>query len=252
MWDTDEAMIKTGTRDATSPRKSHPSPSSRGRLSRRALVPWLGRRGSGAVSCQPIGLRPSGPSLRRRRGASQRANRTGRCLVLHPLRWARRAVAVLLCLAVGVLDVQAFQGVPLLHPLDVTGLGHALLLITTGLLAGVLLRSWWALGLALLAYLVGFEAASAVVFRSVAGPTTVHPLPGLPTTVQPLPGPLLTLGGAAVLVLLGAGLATVVMKEWIPWRRRQPRGRPGPPPGAVGSPESGAPVPPRAGQTPLR
>jgi hypothetical protein len=178
--------------------------------------------------------------------------------VLHPLRWARRAVAFLLCLVVGVLDVQAFQGVPLLHSLDGTGLGRALLLVATGLLAGVLLRSWWALGLALLAYLVGFEAASAVASRSVAGPagsttpTTIPALPGLPTATSPLPGPLLSVGGAALLVLLGAGLATAVMKGWISWRRGQPRGRPGSPPDAAGRPETGTPVPPRAGQTPLR
>jgi hypothetical protein len=160
---------------------------------------------------------------------------------------------------VGVLDVQAFQGVPLLHRLDVTGLGRALLLVATGLLAGVLLRSWWALGFALLAYLVGFEAASAVVSGSFAGLTApagpaAAAAPAGPTTAPPAPGLLTTAGGAAVLVLLGAGLATAVMKGWVPWRRQRPRGRPGPPPGpadAAGGPESGAPVPARARQTPL-
>jgi hypothetical protein len=175
--------------------------------------------------------------------------------MLHPLRLARLAVAILLCLAVGVLDQQTFQWVPVLHSLAVTGPGHALLLVATGLLAGFLLRSWWALGLSLLAYLVGFEAANgvvAVVSRLPVVPTG-HGQPAAsgqpaPTTVPSLPGLLTTAGGAAVLVLLGAGLATVVMKGWMPRRR----GRPGPPPGAAGSPESGVPVPPRAGQTPLR
>jgi hypothetical protein len=177
--------------------------------------------------------------------------------MLHPLRWARRAVAVLLCLAVGVLDYQAFQGVPLLHGLDLTGLGHALLLVATGLLAGFLLRSWWALGLALLAYLVGFEATSAVVSRSFAALTApagaaASAAPAGATNAQPLPGLLLSVGGAAVLVLLGVGLATAVMKGWMPWRRQRPRGRPGPPPGAASSLDGSTPLPPRAGQTPLR
>ena len=166
-------------------------------------------------------------------------------MLLHPLRWARRAVAILLCVVVGVLDYQAFQGVPLLHGLDVTGLGRALLMVATGLLAGFLLRSWWALGLALLAYLVGFEAASAVVSRSFAGLTAPAgaAAPAGATNAQPVPGLLVTAGGAAVLVLLGAGLATAVMQGWMPWRRQRPRGRPGPPPGAASSPNSGAPMP---------
>ncbi len=162
--------------------------------------------------------------------------------MLHPLRWARRALAVLLCIAVGVLDHQAFQWVPFLQGLYSNGLGHALLLFATGLIAGFLLRSWWALGLALLGYLIGFEAASDVVSGSFAGTTSVQHLLQL----------LMAAGGPALLVLLGAGLATAVMKGF-PWRRRRPSGRPGPPPGAAtGGSNVGAPARPGAGQTPGR
>jgi hypothetical protein len=170
--------------------------------------------------------------------------------VLHPLRTVRLVVVVVLCLAVGVLDEQAFQQVPFLHSLDVTRLGHAVVLVATGLLAGFLLRSWWALGASLLAYLVGF-AATSLVLSAVPG------LPGVPagsagqtipagsTSLQHLPGLLATAGGAAVLVPVGAGVATALMKGWIHLRRRQP-------PSAEDHAETGAPVPTRAGRTPLR
>jgi hypothetical protein len=150
--------------------------------------------------------------------------------VLHPLRTVRLAVVVLLCLAMGVLDEQTFQQVPFLHSLDVTRLGHAVLLVATGLLAGFLLRSWWALGVSLLAYLVGFAATSLVlsalsvvpglpgVPAGSAGQTT----PAGPTSFQHLPGLLATAGGAAVLVLVGAGVATALLKGSIHLRRRQP------------------------------
>jgi hypothetical protein len=160
--------------------------------------------------------------------------------VLHPLRWARRAIAVLLCVVVGVLDQQAFQWVPFLQGLSSNGLGRALLLFVTGLVAGFLLRSWWALGLVPLAYLVGFEVTSDVASGSFAGTTDAYHLLRL----------LQAAGGPALLVLVGAGLATVIIRGF-PWRRRRPRERPRPPSSATtGGSTVGAPARPGAGQTP--
>jgi hypothetical protein len=158
-------------------------------------------------------------------------------MLLHPLRWARRTAAVLLCLAVGVLDQQAFRWVPFLQGLSSNGLGHALLLLATGLLAGLLFGSLWAIGIAPVFYLVGFEAARIVTSRSLAGLTDAQHLSGL----------FASSGWSALLVLLGAALVSIIWVGWIAWRRRRPRGRQGPPPS--GNREVGAPTRSGAGQT---
>lgn len=168
-------------------------------------------------------------------------------MLLHPLRWARWVIAVLLCVAVGVLDHQAFRWVPLLQPLYFSGVGHALLLFATGVLAGVLLGSWWAIVLAPLAYVVGFEAAIEVVSGSLGGITDVQHLLWL----------LITASGPAVPLALGAALASAVMNRWRPWARRRPRPpTPSDPPagGTADGSQADAPAPlaPHAGHTPRR
>ncbi len=142
---------------------------------------------------------------------------------LHPLRWALRVIALLLCVAVGVLDHQAFRWVPILQSLYFSGVDHALLLFTTGLLAGALFRSWWTVILAPLAYVVGFEATIEVVSGS----------PGGIMDVQHLLWLLITANGPALLLALGAALATAVMKRWLPWDRRRPHTHSGPPAGGA-------------------
>lgn len=160
----------------------------------------------------------------------------------HPLRRALRVIALLLCVAVGVLDHQAFRWVPILQSFYFSGVGHALLLFATGLLAGVLLRSWWAIVLAPLAYVVGFEAAIEVVSGSLGGFTDVQHLLWL----------LITASGPALPLALGAALATAVMKRWLPSGRRRPRTRSGPPTGGrAGGPQTGTRTP-HAGHAPGR
>jgi hypothetical protein len=161
-------------------------------------------------------------------------------MLLHPLRSARRAIALVLGVAVGVLDAQAFQAVPPLHTLAVTGLGHALLLLATGLFVGFLYESWLAVVFAPLAFLLGFAAATAVQSRTLAGLTSVHQLQ---TLLQAESGPV-------VLLILGAGLVIAMMRGWLHVRRRQPHEPPRPPEGAGRRPEVLTPVPPRGGQTP--
>jgi hypothetical protein len=66
-------------------------------------------------------------------------------VAMRQVHWLRSTLAILLAVAVGVLDHQAFRWIRPLEPLYYDGVGHALLLLITGFVAGLLLRSWWSL-----------------------------------------------------------------------------------------------------------
>lgn len=124
------------------------------------------------------------------------------------VQWLRSTLAILLAIAVGVLDHQAFRWIPPLEPLYYDGVGHALLLLITGLVAGLLLRSWWSLLIVPLAYTAGFEAAILVVSGTV----------GAPVDIQHLLWLLITASAPAAPLIAGAAMASAGWWYWRHWR----------------------------------